>query len=197
MRVFSIWPSLNLDDPALQIHRFPVEPVEFRHADSGERPDGENRHDEGRRVVKQLRHLLEREDRHVIEFHAHLRDGFNRRSLLVRQVVLCLGEGEGHLDAPQHRIARGRHNVQRPQPSVHVGAGHFQNRSGELGRKAIQRGAELAEILAARAVLFADLEQFGHHFRDCARRTMLPNILPYSVAITDSDSLPARVRART
>ena len=30
-----------------------------------------------------------------------------------------------------------------------------------------------------------------------ARRTILPNILPYSVAITDSDSLPAKVRART
>ena len=82
----------NLDDPAFQIHRFPVEPVEFSHADPCERPDGENRHDMGRRVVKQPRHLFGCEDRHVIEFHAHLRDGFNRRGFLVRQVVLYLGK---------------------------------------------------------------------------------------------------------
>ena len=61
-----------------------------------------------------------------------------------------------------NRPATNRPATNRPQPCVHVQPGHFENRSGELGGKAVEGRAELTEILGARPILFTDLEKFGH-----------------------------------
>ena len=62
----------HLDDPAVQVHGGPVQAGEFRHADAGERADGEHRDEMRRGGVQERGHLVRREDPHVVADHLDL-----------------------------------------------------------------------------------------------------------------------------
>jgi hypothetical protein len=145
----------QLDDAAVQVEGRPIEPVEFGHADAGERSDGKDRDQVGRGGVEQLLHLLGREDRHAfIVLDLHLFDLLRRRHLIGREAVLGAGEGEEHLHADQHAAAGLCREIEPAQPAVDVRGTHREDFAGEGGREAGQHRLEVRQVGLARPVLF-------------------------------------------